>query len=135
MKRVALGGGAPQTICDVPVRQWLLASWGREDTILFTGYQEQGVYRVAAGGGQPGLVTTPRPGGMFMWPSFLPDGRHFLFYALYPGKSAEVRVGSLDSTETNVVLPGYSRAVYAEPGYLVFVREGTLMAQASTWPA
>src|SRR5205814_7767052 len=52
MNRVALGGGAPQAICDVPGRKWLLASWGRDDTILFTGYQEQGVYRVAAGGGQ-----------------------------------------------------------------------------------
>src|SRR5437762_1356276 len=68
---------------------------------------------------------------MFMWPSFLPDGRHFLFFALDPGKPGEVRVGSLDSTETKVVLPQvYSRAIYAEPGYLLYVREGTLMAQA-----
>jgi hypothetical protein len=63
------------------------------------------------------------------WPSFLPDGRHFLFYALHVNKQPEVRVGSLDSSESKAVLQGYSRAVHADPGFLLFVREGTLLAQ------
>ena len=46
------------------------------------------------------------------------------------GKPSEVRVGSLDWPETKSVLPLFSRALDAETGHLLFVREGTLMAQA-----
>ena len=52
-----------------------------------------------------------------------------MFYALHINKQPEVRVGSLDSSESKVVLQGYSRAMHADPGFLLFVREGTLMAQ------
>ena len=52
-----------------------------------------------------------------------------MFYALYINKQPEVLVGSLDSSESKVVLQGYTRAMHADPGYLLFVREGTLMAQ------
>ena len=131
MKRIAVDGGAPQTICDAPIGPWLIATWGANDTILFTGYEKPGVYRVGANGGTPVPVIEPEgPTTLYGWPSFLPDGRHFLFYALHTNKQAEVRVGSLDSSESKVVLQGYSRAVHADPGFLLFVREGTLMAQA-----
>ena len=53
-----------------------------------------------------------------------------LYFELNVGKPSEVRVGSLDSPETKSVLPLFSRALYAETGHLLFVREGTLMAQA-----
>src|SRR5262249_24631814 len=42
---------------------------------------------------------------------------------------AEVRIGSLDSTEDRTLFDARSRVLYAEPGYLLFVRDGTLMAQ------
>ena len=135
MKRVAVDGGAPQTICDAPTGPWLMATWGANDTILFTGYEKPGVYRIGADGGTPVPVFEPeRPTTLYGWPSFLPDGRHFLFYALHSNNQAEVRVGSLDSSESKVVLQGYSRAMHAEPGFLLFVREGTLMAQPFDLP-
>ena len=130
MKRVAVDGGAPQTICDAPIGPWVIATWGANDTILLTGYEKPGVYRVGANGGTPVAVLEPEGLTSYFWPSFLPDGRHFLFYALYINKQPEVRVGSLDSSESKVVLQGYSRAMHADPGYLLFVREGTLMAQS-----
>jgi Tol biopolymer transport system component len=129
MMRVAVAGGAPQTICDTPTGPWVLATWGANDTILFTGSEKPGVYRVGANGGTPVAVLEPESPTSYHWPSFLPDGRHFLFYALYLNKQPEVRVGSLDSSESKIVLQGYSRAMYADPGYLLFVREGTLLAQ------
>ena len=128
MKRVGVDGGAPQTICDAPTAPWLIATWGANDTILFTGYEKPGVYRIGTNGGTPVAVLEPEGSTSYFWPSFLPDGRHFLFYALSINRPPEVRVGSLDSSESKVVLQGYSRAMYAEPGYLLFVREGTLMA-------
>ena len=129
MMRVAVDGGAPQTICDTPIGPWLIATWGANDTILFTGYEKPGVYRVGASGGTPVAVLEPEGPTSYHWPSFLPDGRHFLFYALHINKQPEVLVGSLDSSESKVVLQGYTRAMHADPGYLLFVREGTLMAQ------
>ena len=70
-----------------------------------------------------------RSASFYWWPSFLPDGRHFLVYTLPVGKPGEIRVGSLDSQETRLVTQAYSRALYAESGHLLFVREGDLVAQ------
>jgi hypothetical protein len=65
-----------------------------------------------------------------LWPEFLPDGRHFLFQALTPnGKSRELRVGSLDSRDVRAITPLASRFEYAEPGYLIYVRDNALFAQ------
>ena len=61
-------------------------------------------------------------------PSFLPDGRHFLFADVSTG-NREIFVGSLESFEVRRLLTADSPALYASPGYLVFVRQGTLLAQ------
>ena len=44
-------------------------------------------------------------------------------------ENTAVYVGSLDSTEIKRLLTAQSNAQYASPGYLLFAREGTLMAQ------
>ncbi len=63
-------------------------------------------------------------------PHFLPDGRHFLFTAFSPrAETRGIYVGSLDSKETKRLLGDVSNAAYAPPGYLLFVRDWTLMAQ------
>jgi eukaryotic-like serine/threonine-protein kinase len=133
MKRVGVDGGAPQTVCDVPFGPWRVGSWSSSDMIIFTGSQERGdIWRVPAGGGDPVVLrpVSPSPPNLFGWPWFLPDGKHFLFFEVGIGKPSLLRVGSLDSPDSTILLQVHSRAVYAEPGYLLFVREGTLMAQA-----
>jgi len=138
LKRVSVSGGAPQTICDFSLtseRLFKLASWGPDDTILATGIvtglaREPGdVVRIPAGGGAATVVLGQRSGSWYWWPSFLPDGRHFLLYTRPVGKPGEIRVGSVDSQETRLVTEAYSRALYAESGHLLFVREGDLVAQ------
>jgi hypothetical protein len=63
-------------------------------------------------------------------PWFLPDGRHFLYLARATAvKKIGVYVGDLDSKDRHAVLEVYSNAVFAPPGYLLFSREETLMAQ------
>ena len=130
MKRVGVDGGAPQTICDAPFGPWLIATWGANDTILFTGYEKPGVYRVGAN--ERHACPSLRAGV----PRRCTDGRRFsptvatsCSMRYTTTTQAEVRVGSLDSSESKVVLQGYSRAMHADPGFLLFVREGTLMAQ------
>jgi hypothetical protein len=63
-------------------------------------------------------------------PWFLPDGRHFLYLALSAnGEKSEVYVGDLASRTRKQVTIGNTRAIYLNPGYLLFVRDGTLAAR------
>lgn len=97
--------------------------------ILF-GNASDGLSRVSAAGGDPAPVTTlevSRKEASHRWPHFLPDGRRFVFLAI---PSNTIYLGSLDSKATTRLLSADSRATYAPPGYLLFVRGGTLMAQA-----
>ena len=64
------------------------------------------------------------------WPAFLPDGKHFLFLAIAPKVTESMyRIGSLDSKETQPFAPAQSQITYVEPGYLLFLRDRTLVAQ------
>jgi hypothetical protein len=62
------------------------------------------------------------------WPTFLPDGRHFLYFVgTGDGSTGEIRAGSLDSKETVAVVASDSKGLYAA-GHVMFVRGGNLMA-------
>jgi dipeptidyl aminopeptidase/acylaminoacyl peptidase len=64
------------------------------------------------------------------WPRFLPDGRQFIYFFASPNAERRgIYLGSLDSTDTRLLLNSDFRAWYAPPGYLVFLRDETLMAQ------
>ena len=125
LKRIEIAGGLPQTICDAPSGP---SSWGADGTILFT--QGGRILRVPASGGNPVPVARPdRARDEFDYdPYFLPDGSHFL-YSVWNGANRELRVGALGSADVKQLLKVRSRAVYVSPGYLLFVREGTLLAQ------
>src|SRR4029077_4214424 len=64
------------------------------------------------------------------WPAFLPDGKHFLYlgHNNTPGRGA-IYVGSLDSKETKLLVNANSSVLYSPPGYMLYVRAGTLLAQ------
>jgi len=132
LKKVAIAGGPPVDICSATLTG--PGAWSRDGTILFPQRQGTlGLYRVSDTGGQPVRVTTSAPSeGRHYWPCFLPDGRRFLYYVGKEpgsGSSREIRLGSLDSKESRVVARLDSRVEYVEPGYLAYVREGTLIVQ------
>ncbi|HET6889662.1 MAG TPA: protein kinase, partial [Pyrinomonadaceae bacterium] len=132
LKRVELAGGAPQTLCDAAAN--VSGAWNRDGVILFSMGPADGLYRVAAAGGTPVRITEvdkSRKDLDHAWPYFLPDARHFVYLArnAQPENSA-IYVGSLDSKETKRLVQAHSSVAYATPGYLLFVRETTLMAQA-----
>jgi len=132
LKKVAVSGGPPMDICEAPNGRG--GTWSLDGTILFAPASETALYRVADSGGQPTPVTAldelPETGS-HRWPQFLPDGRHFLFYAASssPGFSGATYLGSLDGRKPRLLLRGGSNAVYAPPGYLLFAQDGALMAQ------
>jgi serine/threonine protein kinase len=131
LKRVDLATGVIQSVCDVPDSRG--GAWGRGGTILFTPDSSSPVYRLSAENGTPAPVTSLDPAKnetSHRWPFFLPDGRHFLFFARTSGKVNEsVYLASLDSPERKRLLDSDSNVVYASPGYLLFVRGHTLFAQ------
>ena len=130
LKKVDIAGGPPTTICEAP--QGADGSWSSEGVILFDGRSADPLWRVPAAGGKPQPVVfgQDKESGTLGagWPEFLPDGKHFLFTL---GDSTEmmVTVGSLDSKETKPLFKTTTRVQYADPGYLIYVRERTLVAQ------
>ena len=60
-------------------------AWSADGTILFAPGLNGGLYKVSAQGGQPQPYTTldaSRSEHAHLWPQFLPDGRHFIFFGL-----------------------------------------------------
>ena len=130
LKRVAVGGGPSQTVCDVGTSGG--GAWNRDGVIIFTalGY---GLYRVSAAGGETTLFM-PLDRARLEWnyhsPSFLPDGRHFIYSIQSTNKDGlGVYLGSLDQAVKQRILAGEGSAVYASSGSLLFVRDGALFAQ------
>ena len=137
LKKIEASGGPPQTLCDVSLFA-IGGSWNRDGTILF-GSNSGGVQRVPAAGGAPAALTIPdlsRQESGHAHPHFLPDGRHFLYLAVSnQAEHSAIYLSSLDSPKERKRLVGASlSAVYAPPqkegpGHLLYLREGTLMAQ------
>ena len=100
-------------------------TWNQNGVIVFAPTPTSGLLRVSASGGAV-LPAAPDPKGKTQrFPWFLPDGRHFLYML----GGAATRIGSLDSPTRDVALDvAESQAIYSE-GYLLYVRDATLMAR------
>jgi len=132
LKKIDASGGPPQTLCDAPDARG--GTWNREGVILFNpAASNQPIYRVSAAGGDPTPVTSldkAQYETSHRWPYFLPDGRHFLYFIRGRSEHTGVYVASLDSKDTRQLVAGPLSAVYAPPGWLLFMRNETLMAQS-----
>jgi Tol biopolymer transport system component len=127
LKKIAVSGGPPQTICDAPTGAD--GAWNEDGVILYDGQGSDPIMRVSAAGGIPSpQVSLDEKTSSVGWPQFLPGGSKFLYVA-WGETQEEVRIGSLDGDESKTVLAGQSRVEYAPPGYLLYVRENTLVAQ------
>jgi eukaryotic-like serine/threonine-protein kinase len=107
-------------------------SWSVGGAILFAP-RRSGLSVVASTGGPSRPATTldaATKESAHRSPRFLPDSRHFLYDAVSaePNQSGTY-IGSLDGKKKAFLVDG-AQAVYADPGYLIFVRETVLMAQA-----
>jgi Tol biopolymer transport system component len=135
LKKVDVAGGQVQVLCDAPNGRG--GTWNRGGVIVFTPDSlGLGLFRVSSSGGSPVEMTKPdssRFETSHRWPVFLPDGKHFLYLAANFAGQLEVNaifLASLDSTERRLIVSTNANAAYAEPGYLLYLRDNkTLVAQ------
>jgi Tol biopolymer transport system component len=133
LSKVAATGGPAQVVCNLPAVDYSGGTWNAEGVILLGRARAGPLLRVPAAGGEPTPLTeldASRKETRHAYPHFLPDGRHFLYVAQSSGPSERVAyVGTLDSKERHP-LPGIASEVkYSSTGRVLFLRDGSLMAQ------
>ena len=138
LRKVEASGGPPQTLCDLPgtLRGGF---WTRDDRIVFAS-DNSGLLQVAAAGGASSPVTEydPVSQGYHSYPALLPDGHHFIYLRRGDADTAGIYLGSLDRKPKEQLLkrlladvstPAYVPSPGPGHGHILFVREGSLMAQ------
>jgi len=138
LKTVAVTGGEPLVLGDAPNGRG--GAWSPDGTILFAPSLSSGLYRVPKAGGASQPVThldASKGQGTHRFPAFLPDGRHFLYYASgtdpmrmeYEGPWDGIYLGSLDGGADRFLARSASEGQYAS-SHIVFMRQSTLLAVA-----
>jgi Tol biopolymer transport system component len=137
LERMDISGGSTQVICAVNP-SYYSGSWNPDGVILFG--SRDGIMKVSASGGTPSLLIKKdlsRAELALGFPSFLPDGRHFLYTGPI-GTGEGVFVGSVDAgSEQQPAKPlvaghyvAYAPASGSGHGRLLFVQpDQTLVAQ------
>ncbi|MGD0697638.1 MAG: protein kinase [Terriglobia bacterium] len=135
LMKIDTSGGPNQTVCDAPSGRG--GAWSLDGRIVFTPERLAGLEQVAAAGGTPTpLVPLNRSNQQLTlrWPVFLPDGHHFLYFAGNPlsevaASTNGIYLGSLDGKDRKFLVQADSNALYAPPGFLLFLKGATLVAQ------
>jgi serine/threonine protein kinase/Tol biopolymer transport system component len=133
LKQVNLDTGSLRTVAELPSIP-MLAAWRLNgDVLLFRGPGELSEVHPSDGSVQNGKAI---PG--MRWPQFLP-GSDRLIYAVFDAASHQTHVATVDYANPNpkplMLMQSDTRAIYSaslhsgEPGYLLFVRAGDLLAQ------
>jgi len=132
LKKVPAGGGPVTILADAPNARG--GSWSKDNVIVFTPDYREGIWQVSAAGGAPRRVTTVDVAihTTHRWPMFLPDGKHFLYFATNHSGGIPDRNGiylcSLDGGASKLVLVTDASAEFAA-GQLMFHQQNTLLAQ------
>jgi len=134
LKRVDAAGGPPQTLCSVTTNAHS-GSWNANGQLLFGDGSvgpEGGIFAIPAGGGEVRRVAGPDPSqkeDSVFWPEFLPDGDRYLYMSGVKGFTGNrVYVRSLSKSTSTFLLKANSRVMYAAPGFLLYLRDRTLLA-------
>ncbi|HTM58043.1 MAG TPA: protein kinase [Candidatus Udaeobacter sp.] len=135
LQRIEVAGGPPQALTDAP---WSGGgSWGRDGTILYAGHLGEPIMRIPAAGGSFARAdgsSDPKQLGWQAWPAWLPDGRHYLFFAFkgvgHGGPPTSIYVGAVgEPGDARALLPGVMHAIPAGPDHVMFWRDGALWTQ------
>lgn len=118
-----------ETLTDAPAPHG--GDWNADDVLIFAA--AGGISKVSAdGSGRASVTSVDEASGDYQhaWPEFLPDGRRFVYIIR---SRVQERTGlylsSIDAPGRKRIMDASSRAAYSRTGHLLFVRNGTLVAQ------
>jgi serine/threonine protein kinase len=131
LKKIPVAGGPSVELATVNSPDGIY--WAKDGYIYFNPNWTRGLDRVPQDGGAVEELTQPddsKGEQSHRWPEVLPDGENVLFTIIksFDAHNSEVAILSLKSHKWHTVLQQASGAHYVAPGYLVYSREGTLMA-------
>ena len=128
MRRVPVAGG-PAITMD-PEGAWAGGDWTEDGAVIYTRSYRSGLWRIAAGGGEPERLTDPMEDELgHWWPQVLPGGEHVLFTAFRtPISASRISVLSLETGERTEVFEGGVHARYVPTGHLLYARGDALYA-------
>jgi serine/threonine-protein kinase len=119
LKKIAISGGAPVTLCDTSVVSG--ASWGTDDRIVY-GNSLKDIDFVSANGGTPEVILKEAMSGN---PQLLPDGKSVLFTSWTEPHTIVVQ--SLQSGERKELFAGHA-ARYISTGHIIYGVGNNLLA-------
>jgi eukaryotic-like serine/threonine-protein kinase len=125
LKKTALDGGSPVVLCEAADLQG--ASWAEDDSII-AALGDRKLWRIPASGGTPTMILdTSADGRRPSAPQVLKRHNAILF-TLIGGDPAQytIAVHSLSTGKTKVIAKAAAYGRYVPPGYLTYVRQGTL---------
>ncbi|HEX8817340.1 MAG TPA: protein kinase [Terriglobales bacterium] len=132
LKTIEVNGSTALTLGDALLGRG--GTWAPDGTIIFSPSPLYGLQKVSATGGTPVPFLQPDmvQHSSYRWPFVLPNGKHFLYFAMHhdPSKLSNNAIywASLDGRENRMVMHSQSNAIYAA-GFLLFSRGDQLMAQ------
>ena len=135
LRKIEAAGGPIQTLAEASTDP-RGGIWAADGTIIFAPGTISPLMRVSASGGPASPFTTldlEKGQGSHRWPSLMADGRHFIYFGR--GNQPEhqgLYVASIDSPEPKFLVQTSVMGAYAETGgkgFLLFMRDSTLMAQ------
>ncbi len=137
LKKIDAGGGPPLTLCEASNGKG--GTWGEDGTIVFAPSHNTPLHRVSEAGGESAAITElDREAGenSHRHPRLLPDGTRVLYLARRAGAPVEttgaegnaVMVAPVEGGPGRLLARSEAAAEYAS-GYLLFLRDDTLMAQ------
>jgi eukaryotic-like serine/threonine-protein kinase len=129
LRRLDLAGGMVQALAGAA--RGMGGTWNRDGVIVYAPSPGGPLYRTSAGGGgvSTALTRLDPLHTSHRFPQFLPDGRQFVFNVGGDTGVLGVYVASLDVPDARRLIPADAAAVVA-PGYLLFGRGETLVAQS-----
>jgi serine/threonine protein kinase len=128
LRVIPIAASVAEAICDAPDGRG--GTWNSQGTILFSPNEKGGLYTVSLDDRRPKALTRPQPttSESHRWPTFLPDGAHFLYTTLF-AQEPGIYLGSLNGSPGTRLLPDLSNAAFSPPGFLLFARDKNLIAK------
>ncbi len=133
LKKLDVASGVVETLC--PAGAGRGGAWNRQGVILFCAGDGTALSQVNAAGGTPKTVTeldAAHGETNHDYPSFLPDGRHYLFH-VFGRDNHGIYVGDLNGKERKLLIPlsagtaNSTRAVWSASGHILYALNRSLL--------